>query len=436
MNTVTAEVFLLRDEKSPILYAPLKNLSARVNESAVNSVLRRINGEELLPEDEPVISVLEAHGFFKDDTIPGENIAPPTEVTLFLSDGCNLRCKYCYASAEKIKHTMPVEVGKAAIDHIINNALSSGAKSIGVGFHGNGEPFTAFGTMKKICKYAKEKAEGNGLKVRMYSASNGCWSDEISDWVMAWLDNLNISFDGTGEMQNIQRPFPDGSPSFPSVDKTLRRLNDSGKSFGIRTTLTSESVHKLPEIAAFICEHYPNCNQLHVEPVWISGRSAESGVQAPDPEVFIEKFREARDILDKAGIRLIFSGVKNGTSIYFCGVAKDSFVVTTEGTVTACYEVCEACDNRAAHFIYGKYDPETNGFVFDDEKREKLHRLNVTNIPYCKDCFCKYHCAGDCPAKLIGAKRPEDHSGSDRCIITRALTMDKIVREMDRNTEE
>jgi uncharacterized protein len=436
MSIKQSELFLIRDEKSPILYAPLKQLSARLNESAVDSVIRRINGENLLPEDEPVIEILENHGFFNEDIIKEDIARPVTEVTLFISDGCNLRCRYCYASAEKIRHTMPAEVGKAAVDYIADNAISSGEKDIYVSFHGNGEPFTAFPVMKKICEYAKEKADNMGLKVTFSVASNGCFNDEIADWVMAWMDNVNISFDGPEDLQNAQRPFPDGSPSFPNVDKTLRRLNDAGKPFGIRTTLTSESVTRLPEIAAFIKDNYPDCNQLHVEPVWESGRSIKSMVHTPDAAVFVDSFIKAKKVLEKTGIGLTFSTLKNeNRSIYFCSVSKDSFVVTADGLVTACYEVCEECDERAFQFIYGKYDPSINDFVFDDKKKEALHRLKVTNIPYCKDCFCKYHCAGDCPAKLIGNKEPAEHQGSTRCDMTRALTLHQIAAELD-NIEE
>ena len=41
----------------------------------------------------------------------------------------------------------------------------------------------------------------------------------------------------------------DGSGSFAYVHRTLKRLNDAGKRFGIRSTLTASSVDKLPEIA-------------------------------------------------------------------------------------------------------------------------------------------------------------------------------------------
>ena len=183
MNSIKSELFLLKDEKGPILYAPLKKLSARLNDSAVNSVSSRINGEPLLSEDKPVIELLEEHGFFKDDIIPECAVAPPTEVTLFPSDGCNLRCRYCYASAEKIRHKMPPEVGKAAVDYIVKNAVSAGKDSISVGFHGNGEPFTAFGFMKEICKYAKEKARY--IIDQGFPVIENFYSDSLADTPLA-----------------------------------------------------------------------------------------------------------------------------------------------------------------------------------------------------------------------------------------------------------
>ena len=41
------ELFVVRDDQGPILYAPLRHLSARLNESAVAAVGRRLNGSVL-----------------------------------------------------------------------------------------------------------------------------------------------------------------------------------------------------------------------------------------------------------------------------------------------------------------------------------------------------------------------------------------------------
>ena len=71
----------------------------------------------------------------------------------------------------------------------------------------------------------------------------------------------------------------------------------------------------------------------------------------------------------------------------------------------------------------------------------QLTKSRTTKNPCCKkrrplseDCFCKYHCCGDCAAKLLGLKPPEEHAGSDRCRITRALTLHQIRKSL--NEEE
>ena len=420
------ELFVLRDEEGPILYAPLRNLSARLNEAALCAVSRRINGRELSAEDRECLSILEQSGFFTPAPLPENVPRKPVQVTLFPSDGCNLRCRYCYAGAEKLRHRLSPEIGRAAIDYVAANAKEQGMKDFVVGFHGNGEPFHAFPVLQELCRYAYEVGERTGLQPKLTAATNGVLSDEQCDWLLAWFDGVNISFDGLAELQNTQRPMADGSGSFVYADKTLRRLNDSGKVFGIRSTVTAESVDRIPDIARFVLENYPRCDPLHVEPMWEAGRSLTTGVHTPLADRFIEKFLEAESILH-GKMRLVFSAARSDfIDTSFCAVSRNSFVVTAEGNVTSCYEVCEYSDPRAERFIYGSYDPVSHSFVLDERKMEELHTLHVRNIPYCENCFCKYSCCGDCAAKLLGNRMPSDHAGSERCAITRALTLRQL----------
>ena len=430
------ELFVVRDEKGPILYAPLKKLSARVNESAVAAVSRRLYGKPLTEEDLKCLGLLEECGFFEETETPRNCVQAPVQVTLFPTDGCNLRCRYCYAGAEKRRHLMPLEVGKAAIDLVADNAKKQDFSDFVVGFHGNGEPFSAFPLVQELCKYAYEAGERVGLKPRLTMASNGVMNEKQLDWLMAWFDSVNISFDGLEELQNRQRPMADGGPSFPYVHRTLKRLNDGGKTFGIRATLTASSVDMLPRIAEFVLTNYPHCDPLHVEPAWEAGRSLSTGEHTPDAEKFIEKFLEA-DALLGGRMRLVFSAARTDhIGLGFCSVCSDSFVVTSEGLVTSCYEVCEMSDPRASRYVYGAYSPEEKCFVFDEEKRRDLHRLTVDNMPECRNCFCKYHCSGDCAAKLLGTRPPEEHAGSERCRITRALTLRQIQKSLSEEENE
>ncbi len=422
------ELFVLRDGEGPILYAPLRRLIARLNEAAVGSVGRRLQGLPLDQADQAVIALLESHGFFEPAEPPQDDPwQKPVQVTLFPSDGCNLRCRYCYAAAQGPRHALAPEAARAAVDYVAANAKEQGNRDFVVGFHGNGEPFVNFPLLQEICAYTRQKGEALGLASKLTIATNGALSKEQLDFLLAWFDGVNISFDGLPELQDRQRPFANGRGSFSAVDQTLRRLDAAGKNYGIRATLTTDSVARLKDIALFVAERYPHCRQLHIEPAWECGRCLASGEHTPDTAQFLEGFLAALAALPKGSPRLVFSAARQEhLTTTFCAVSRNSFVVTAEGLVTACYEVCETSDPRGERFIYGHYDFTGHRYVFDREKMAALHGLTVPHMPQCRDCFCKYHCAGDCPAKLLENDAPADHRGSGRCRITRAITLHQL----------
>jgi uncharacterized protein len=99
--------------------------------------------------------------------------------------------------------------------------------------------------------------------------------------------------------------------------------------------------------------------------------------------------------------------------------------VTPGGKVTACYE---AGEDPAGAFTFGHYDATAKRLVIDPQRQRRLLDLSVHNRPECDGCIAKYHCAGDCPMKRVacaGSTTPA------RCIITRELTADQILAELD-----
>ena len=96
------ELFALRDGAGTILYAPLGQLMARVNESAASCALAYAAdhaARDGMTEDErAVVDELAAHGFFDERPLPhSEEEFCPLQATLFPTNRCNLRCSYCYA---------------------------------------------------------------------------------------------------------------------------------------------------------------------------------------------------------------------------------------------------------------------------------------------------------------------------------------------------
>jgi len=284
------------------------------------------------------------------------------------------------------------------------------------------------GLMKRAAEHVRNSAGERGLLAHLDAGLNGVMSREASDWVLRHLDGATVSLDGLPEIHDAQRPLVNGKASFDKVRATLQRLDDAGFNYGIRLTVTDESVHRLAESVAFIATHFAAPAGIQAEPLFAVGRAHDAGMPAVDPRLFVAQFRQAAQAARRHGVQLKYSGARFGTTTNaFCKAAGDSFAVTPDGHVTSCYEVADAADPRSALFFFGRLDQERGEFEFDPARLDTLRRLTVEHKPHCHDCFCKWHCAGDCPAKLATLGDAWDPSTSLRCHINRELTKDQML---------
>ena len=65
--------------------------------------------------------------------------------------------------------------------------------------------------------------------------------------------------------------------------------------------------------------------------------------------------------------------------------------------------------------------------MVDEDKLSRLRSRVVQNIEHCSECFCKYHCAGDCLTRATDGIRLNDVTNHYRCDINQQLTKDQIV---------
>ena len=129
-----------------------------------------------------------------------------------------MRCKYCFADTGEFhggRSLMSAEVGKKAIDFVINN--SGNRKNIEIDYFG-GEPLMNFGVVKKITEYAKEEAKKHGKNFRFTVTTNGVLlNDDIKQYINENMSNVVLSIDGTKETNSkwvscewqrfLRRPF-------------------------------------------------------------------------------------------------------------------------------------------------------------------------------------------------------------------------------------
>ena len=425
-------IFVLeRPDSSYILYAPLSKKAGVINGSGVNTIVKHLDNEVLSDKESEFIRQLYEQDFLTEKKVdmpvfPEGYSYMPHEVTLFVTSRCNLRCRYCYADAGKSSQDMKFETARAAVDLVANNAGLCGLPRFTVGFHGGGEPTVAWSMVTQIVEYAQQTAEQKGLDVEIFAATNGIFNAQQREYIVKHFTNLNISIDGPEDIQNYNRPTVNGSGSFAVIKDNLKYFDECKFQYGVRATITEKNIRELPQTVEWFKSEF-NIDYLHIEPVWQCGRCITSGELSPSDDDFIHYYMLASEKADLLNVKLIYSGLRLDSLISkFCAASGDGFNVLPDGTVTSCYEVTEANNPKAELFHYGRYDSATQSFVFEHDKIKRLQGYSVENLNYCSDCFCKWHCAGDCISKVFDVSGSFEHQGSSRCLINRTLTLKQL----------
>lgn len=355
----------------------------------------------------------------------------PTTLTLFLTTACNLRCTYCYASAgdTPIK-AMTLETAVRGIDFVVGNAVKKGQRNVEVAFHGGGEPTANWKVMTGAYDYAKAKADEHGLTLNAASASNGVLRDDQVDWIVAHLNGVSLSYDGLPEAHDRHRLTVAGQGSSHLVARTLRRFDEAGFPYGIRVTVTLDQIPKLADGVEYIFANFRPL-RVQVEPAYQLGRWAEAA--SAETDQFIAAYRDAQARAAKYGRQITYSAARVEALVnHFCGISQDGFALSPDGNVSACYEVFSEDNPLADVFFYGKPDEgPAGGYRFNLPVLNNLRGQAVEHREFCRGCFAKWHCAGDCYHKSLTVNGRGEFAGSDRCHVTRELTKDQILARIE-----
>lgn len=426
---VAEEVFVIPDGKYFFLYAPLARSIVKVNSGTVN-LLKEIEEGKVVKDK--ITEKLLNHGILTSalNKFPKREKKDidycPTGVTLIPTYRCNLRCIYCYSSGgEDAGLDMSQEIAFAAIDFIIQNAISTKKKRVHLGFHGGGEPLAAFQLVKRATEYFKKKVREEKLSGNLSIATNGVLNKETLEWVIKNFNSINLSFDGMADIQGRQRPLINGENSFPYVIETIKELEKNKFKYGIRSTITAESVERLPDILRFF-RSITSVKSFHFESLFECGRCKTTKAKAASPLRFISQMKKTMKIAYKMGVEIYHAGTTlDGIHDHFCGAIGTNFFVIPTGKITTCLEISRESDEMADIFQIGGYDGSK--FSIDRKKIELLLLRKVQKIPFCKDCFAKYNCAGDCLAKSYSQTGSLfSNNGNKRCEVNRQILFERI----------
>ena len=419
-------IFAVPISNKSLLYAPLHDLAALVDPKAA----RRLRDGLLSGETVADGQLNEIARVLDDGTesapLPKQGDFVPAFLGLLPTRGCNLSCQYCgFLTPHESQKVMALELARDAVNWYMDTVRRAGVRHAEIHYFG-GEPFCVEEVLDLTVHLARIRAEEGGCTVCFEVATNGAFGEERCRWAADNLDTIVLSLDGPADVQNRYRPYRGRQGSFETVDRSARILSEGSADLFLRACVTSQTVDRMPEIAAWFCENF-RPRGVCFEPLQPTVQSGTIRLEPPDPWDFAHNFIRAAWVLESHGVEPIYAAADIHTrQVSFCPVGQDVAIVSPDGTISACYLLQRDWEAKGLDLCLGHI---RDGRVHLRADAIALARsLNVYNRPFCARCFCKWHCAGGCHVNHTPTGPPGTY---DRlCIQTRAITLRNVLKAM------
>ncbi len=319
---------------------------------------------------------------------------------LHIAHDCNLACKYCFAEEGEYhgqkRELMPFEVGKQALDFLIEN--SGSRVNLEVDFFG-GEPLMNFDVVKQLVAYGRSREKEANKNFRFTLTTNGMLlSDEVIEFCNREISNVVLSLDGRREVNDRMRPTRNGKGSYDIIVPKFKRFVElrGDKSYYVRGTFTRKNLDFYEDFKQMADLGF---KEISIEPVVLPPESEYALREEDIPKICEEYEKLARDLIErkKAGKPVTFFHFKvdlsGGPCVYKrlsgCGSGTEYLAVTPQGQLYPCHQFV-GLDG----FVLGDvWKGITNQPVVDEFKC-----CNVYAKDKCKDCFSRFYCSGGCAA--------------------------------------
>ncbi|AGL17729.1 StsB family radical SAM/SPASM domain sactipeptide maturase [Actinoplanes sp. N902-109] len=318
--------------------------------------------------------------------------APLTIAYYAITDGCNLRCPYCYASSEKC---LPGEMNTAESMDLVEQIAALGSQTI---VFTGGEPM-----LRKDLFTVVEHARACGLLVNIITNATMIRNQRIADRFAELFDAVIVSVDGgTAETHDRTR----GKGMFAKTYKALQMLNTAGVVPRINHIMTSENIDELEDFAVFV-------EGLDVHSVRLMNHS-EIGRGASDTYDFgwtdhlrVQQLVWTSPVAGKLrpdGPRPISPCSVKGN----CGMGGNEIYINSLGDVYPCKLVTGTREHA------GNVRRQRLADIFAGPVLGPMRRSTVFGGEYhadCAKCYIKPNCGGGCRAthlSLSGDLRVND----------------------------
>jgi uncharacterized protein len=415
-----------------LFYAPLLRYGKRIDKSMAEKIIH-IQESHQDGCDDLILSIMQLEQVKKECISPNDGKKlNPIFLGLIPTRGCNMACLYCDFPAPKLSSPiMSLDVAQKSIDMYLDILTSTDKKHGQIEFFG-GEPFFQNHIAEFAVSYGKNKSAKLGIDLQFSVTTNGIFSKNKCEWIGDNFDMVTLSFDGTLNAQNKNRPLIQNKNSFDIVYRSAKFLSASNADLTIRTCISESSVHQMPDMAKFISQEFV-VERICFEPLTSSEASTKNGLLPPDPYQFAYFYLLSQQTAATLGVEMITSGTDiTSLQTSFCPLGKDALIITPEGRINGCYLLEKEWERFGLDLQLGQMTESYPFFQINQTQLENTRSFNHITSPLCKDCFAKYHCAGGCH---VHHRNILDARSYDRlCIQTRLIIIGNLLTRLKDST--
>jgi len=320
-----------------------------------------------------------------------------SDITLTISQKCNLGCRYCYAQGGTFgldEGLMSEEVVLRSVDYLMEQ--TDGIDHVGIIFFG-GEPLINFKLLRKVVEYSQDVGRKLNKRVSYSMTTNATLlTEEIVDFIQRYRFGLKISLDGPSEVQDYFRPFQNGRGTYEITERKVKILMAKRRSVSARPTL----IHQNLAINKHV-EFFEKLGFTRVGFGIATGRSFHKSAYDLTEEdlniVLTEDEIAAENIFQRIsqGRRTIYNPFEEGVRDIHerrririrCGLGRGCRTVSINGEFYPCHRFV----GMEKYIIGDIYSGIDKGKVFD------MLRNYYRTKDACQKCWAKHICGGACP---------------------------------------
>ena len=297
-----------------------------------------------------------------------------------ITEGCNLRCPYCYASAVRPRSD---ELSTDESLQLVDEIAALGAQEL---IFTGGEPM-----LRRDLFDVAARSRRQGLRTNIITNGTVIKTSEIAQQMAEIFDVVTVSIDG-GSAAVHERTR--GRGTFRVVRRALQLLNDAGVAPKINHVVGPNNVDHLEETLGFL-SHF-RISQFRMLNHGPLGRGLQDG-QDLDWLDYLKTHRFAAT--HSAALRVLTDGPRlpqPGTVRGNCGLGGSEIYVDSRGNVYPCKLI------TTMRQCAGNLRAQSLRQLYAEPALAELRDVSVERLGACASCYVRGVCGGGCRAFHAG----------------------------------